>query len=124
MKSINSLSIIFLICYLAFVFKTQSAFASNEFGLFSSDETLDIFLKTDLKWLIKAKSKDDYLEGDITVEGKTYPIRLRSRGNNRLENCNFPPMTLNFKKTQFEDESFEQLKELKLVNVCNMQKTY
>ncbi len=124
MKSFNVLSIIFLICYMAFVFKTQSAFASNEFGLFSSDETLEIFLKTDLKRLIKAKSKDDYQEGEIIVAGKTYPIRLRSRGNNRLENCSFPPITLNFKKTQFEDESFEQLKKLKLVNVCNMQKTY
>ena len=102
----------------------STANSSEEFGLFKSDETLVILLKTDLKSLIKNKYDDEYQEGEITVVGKTYPVRLRARGNNRRENCSFPPVTLNFKKTEFEDKSFDQLKKLKLVNACKMQKTY
>ena len=97
---------------------------SEEFGLFKSDETLEIVLKTNLKNLIKNKNDDEYQEGEITLVGKTYPVRLRARGNNRRETCSFPPITLNFKKTEFEDESFDQLKKLKLVNSCKMQKSY
>lgn len=98
--------------------------SSDEFGLFNSEETLEIVLKTDLKKLIKNKFDDEYQEGEIILVGKTYPVRLRARGNNRRENCSFPPVTLNFKKTKFEDKSFDQLKKLKLVNACKMQKTY
>lgn len=97
---------------------------SNEFALFNSDETLEIVLKTDLKSLIKNKYDDKYQEGEITINAKTYPVRLRARGNNRRETCSFPPITLNFSKTEFEDKSFDQLKKLKLVNACKMQKTY
>jgi len=101
-----------------------SAETPEEFGLFKSDETLEIVLKTDLRSLIKNKNDDEYQEGEIIILDKTYPIRLKARGNNRREICSFPPVTLNFNKTKFEDESFEQLKKLKLVNACKMQKSY
>ncbi len=97
---------------------------SNEAGLFDSEETLIIELKTNLKQLLKTKNNVDYQEGEITVKDKTYPVRLRARGNYRRENCSFPPITLNFSKTNFENKSYDQLKKLKLVNACNMQKSY
>ena len=97
---------------------------SEEFSLFKSDETLEVVLKTDLRSLIKNKNDDEYQEGEITISGKTYPLRLKARGNNRREVCSFPPVTLNFSKTKFEDKSFDQLKKLKLVNSCKMQKSY
>lgn len=93
-------------------------------GLFDSEKTLVIKLKTNLKQLLKTKNNVDYQEGEITVNDKTYPVRLRARGNYRRENCSFPPITLNFSKTKFENKSYEQLKKLKLVNACNMQKSY
>lgn len=49
---------------------------------------------------------------------------MRPRGNFRLETCSFPPITLNFSKTEFMDTSFNQLKKLKLVNTCKLQSTY
>lgn len=96
----------------------------SEFSLFSTDETLEIMLKTDLKQLLKYKKEGEYQEGEITVLDKSYPIRLKARGNYRRENCSFPPITLNFSKTEFEDESFKQLEKLKLVNACKMQINY
>ena len=104
--------------------ENNSLLPTEEFGLFNSNKTLEIELKTDLKKLIKTKYDDKYQEGEITVNNKTHLIRLRARGNNRRENCSFPPITLNFSKTVFEDKSYEQLKKLKLVNACKMQKTY
>ncbi|MCG8311309.1 MAG: hypothetical protein MI975_28230 [Cytophagales bacterium] len=93
-------------------------------GLFGSDEILSITLKTDLRLLLKHKRDDEYQEGEITVSGVDYPIRLKARGNYRRENCSFPPITLNFSKTEFEDRSYNQLKKLKLVNACKMQTSY
>ncbi len=118
-----------ILFYLLYFFFLTPSFLSAEnnpekFGLFSSEETLELVLKTDLRSLIKNKYDDEYQEGEITVNEKTYPVRLRARGNNRRENCSFPPITLNFKKTEFEDKSFDQLKKLKLVNTCKMQKSY
>ena len=102
----------------------SSTSSDEKFGLFSTDDILAITLKTDLKRLIKDKFKDEYQEGEITVSNKTYPIRLKARGNNRREVCSFPPVILNFSKTVFEDKSFDQLKKLKLVNSCKMAATY
>lgn len=117
--------------FIAVFFIQSSSFAEENFcnrsqedGLFSSDETLDIVLKTDLKNLLKNKDDGKYQEGEISLEDKTYPIRLKARGNYRRENCSFPPIMLNFSKTEFEDKSYDQLKKLKLVNACKMQVQY
>lgn len=115
--------IFFLASGLSFAENNNNGF-SEEFSLFSSEETLEIILKTDFRGLIKNKNDDEYQEGEITIKDKTYPIRLKARGNNRREVCSFPPITLNFSKTEFEDKSFDQLKKLKLVNSCKMQISY
>ena len=107
---------LFLIAPFILSAENNSLLPTEEFGLFNSNETLEIELKTDLKKLIKTKYDDKYQEGEIIVNNKTHLIRLRARGNNRRENCSFPPITLNFSKTVFEDKSYEQLKKLKLVN--------
>ena len=93
-------------------------------GLFGSEETLIIVLTTDLKQLLRNTKDEAYLEGEFTLLNKTYPIRLKARGNYRRENCGFPPITFNFSKTEFEDKSYDQLKELKLVTACEMQKSF
>ena len=117
--------------FIAVFFIPLSSFAEENLpnrshgdGLFSSDETLEIVLKTDLKNLLKNKDDGKYQEGEITLEDKSYPVRLKARGNYRRENCSFPPIMLNFSKTEFEDKSYDQLKKLKLVNACKMQVQY
>lgn len=46
------------------------------------------------------------------------PLRARTRGKWRLENCAFPPVRLNFWKDSTRDTPFERLDEPKLVNYC------
>ncbi len=110
---------------------TESLFAkdaqeklSQEATLFGTDEILEIKIKTDLRQLIRNKNSEEYQEGEITLLEKTYPVRLKVRGNYLRENCTFPPVTLNFSKTEFEDNSYDQLKNLILVNACKMQDEY
>jgi len=92
--------------------------------LFANDDLLAMTLKTDLRKLINTKMGPEYQDGEITLNGKTYPIQLKARGNNRRETCSFPPITLDFSKTEFEDPSYDQLEKLKLVNSCKMLESY
>ncbi len=114
----------FLVIFFMIAGPTLSAKPGEEEKLFGSDDVLEIQLKTDLKHLLKTSKSEEYQEGELTVNGKTYTIRLKARGNYRRENCAFPPIMLNFKKSQFEDKSYNQLKKLKLVNACKMQSRY
>lgn len=117
---LRKLMVIVLVICLAWRGQAQN----SDQGFFSSDEIVEITLKTDLKNLIKKKRDDKYQPAEFIVNGKSYAIRLKARGAYRLENCSFPPITLNFSKTDFEDKSYDQLKKLKLVNACKMQSTY
>ena len=97
---------------------------SNQFDLFSSDEPLLVRIDTDMKNLLKMTKEDEYQKAQLTIGDETIKIRIRPRGNNRLENCSFPPITLNFKKAEFRDSSFNQLRKIKLVNACKLQLHY
>ena len=117
---IQSRSILIFLLFPGFLFAHEKL---EEFSLFSTDEILEIELRTDFKSLIKNKNADEYLEGDMIVNDNTYRIRLKARDNNR-DVCSFPAIVLNFSKTEFRDKSYDQLKELKLVNSCKMQQSY
>lgn len=77
-----------------------------------------------MKALLKLTQEDKYQKATLTVGEEQVKIGVRPRGNNRFETCSFPPMTLNFKKTEFADSSYNQLKKLKLVNACKLQSQY
>lgn len=98
----------------------------NEYDLFESEEPLKVELKFDYRRFIKEKYKDKYQEADLTVffsedhvvEGK---IRMRARGEFRRRYCSFPPIKLNFKKSNFDVPALKELETLKLVNNCKNQ---
>jgi hypothetical protein len=92
--------------------------------LFSSDSVLSITIKTDMKGLLKMDKEDKYQKAKLYLDGQELKIRIRPRGNNRFETCSFPPITLNFKKTEFPDSTYTQLTKLKLVNTCKLQLSY
>ncbi len=102
----------------------SSAQQANDTQLFGNNDLLEITLKTDLRHLINTKMEPEYQDGEITINGKTYAIQLKARGNNRRETCSFPPITLDFSKTEFEDPTYDQLEKLKLVNSCKMLESY
>ena len=119
--SIRRLVLLILVICIAGRLQSQD---SGNLGLFTSDEILAITIKTDLKNLINKKREGKYQKAELIVNNKPYNIRLKARGNYRLENCSFPPVMLNFSKTEFDDNSYKSLKKLKLVNVCKMQNPY
>jgi hypothetical protein len=45
-------------------------------------------------------------------------IRLKSRGEMRNGYCDFPPIRLNFKKTEFQREDLRKIETMKLVTHC------
>lgn len=92
--------------------------------LFGSDQPLEIIVNVDIKKLIKSNSEDEFLDGQITIDSKTFPIRLKPRSNYLKESCSFPPVSFNFSKTEFDDKSLKQLEKMKQVNACELQKTY
>lgn len=119
----NNISfLLFAICFLLSG-HAQSQQAENP-KIFANNDLLAITLKTDLRKLINAKTEPEYQDGEMTMNGKTYPIKLKARGNNRLETCSFPPVTLDFSKAEFEDPSYDQLDKLKMVNTCTMRESY
>lgn len=74
-------------------------------------------IETDFKGLIKKKMDPTYQEANLTfmsgpLEGKTYPVEIRSRGNIRKEICYYPPVKIKFKKADFKHNK------IKWVNIC------
>lgn len=92
----------------------------QEIPLFNSDEALKVTIETDMKALLKLSKEDKYQKAIMRVNDEELKIGVRPRGNNRFETCSFPPITLNFKKSEFEDTTYNQLKKLKLVNACGL----
>ena len=110
--SIRRLVLTIIIICLAGKVQSQD---SGGIDFFNSDEILNISINTDFKNLIKRKRDRKYQKAELIVKNKPYSIRLKARGNYRLENCSFPPIMLNFSKTKFDEYSNNQLKKLKLV---------
>jgi hypothetical protein len=96
----------------------------NEFGLFKDDKIIEISLKFDLSTYFKTKPQDEYLKAQITIHlSKTDSIerdvKLKTRGAFRNQYCRFPPIELNFKKTDFGYTDLNQITKIKLVPQCN-----
>jgi hypothetical protein len=55
---------------------------------------------------------------DSSGAERTVPVRVRTRGRWRLDNCAMPPLRLNFVKDSVEGTPFRRLDKPKLVSVC------
>jgi hypothetical protein len=89
--------------------------------LFSSHDVLSVTIEAPLTTLMRERSDEEYLDGKFTVDGKTFDLKLRTRGNFRRQkaNCPFAPIRLNFQKGQVGDSILEGQDKLKLVTHCN-----
>jgi hypothetical protein len=95
--------------------------------LFASHELLEITIEAPLKSLTRERDRDDREAFDGTLQyvssdgsSVTLDVSLRTRGRFRLRRrtCNFPPLRLNFKKSQVEETVFAGQDRLKLVTHC------
>ncbi len=55
---------------------------------------------------------------DTAGNSVTLDVRIRTRGNSRMELCTFPPLRLNFRRRQVEGTPFAGQSRLKLVTLC------
>ena len=99
-----------------------------DFKIFEDETPMDLTLKYDIKSFIKNKMKGKYLDAELYIHYKDYTvnkkIRLKARGNNRRQECFFPPIFLNFKTDPIKSTELKGFKKVKLVTHCSSSKAY
>jgi hypothetical protein len=110
---------------------TPVAFAQSDAAdpLFQSHEILQATFEGPLMEFIDEKSKEKELKGIFSVvdtDGTKleFDVKFRARGNFRHDNCDYPPIRLNFKKGQTKKTLFDKQDKLKLVVHCNRRAEY
>jgi hypothetical protein len=112
-----------------------SAAEAQEFGapdpLFQSDEILDVRIVAPISTLVSKRPIDEELPGifqytNSAGEVVEFDIKLRTRGKFRRDkqNCRFPPLRLNFVKSQTKGTMFHRQKKVKLVTHCQNSSKY
>jgi len=109
---------------LAFVGAAQAADP-----LFQSTDTLQVEISAPLSTLVRERSETTYLPGTFSYKAADgtpveLELRIRARGNFRHRNCDFPPVTLNFRRSQVDGTLFDGQNKLKLVGHCKITRRY
>jgi len=96
---------------------------NQDFGMFSKDEILNLTLRFNITQYSRKKPKDEYLDALLTYhindkDSINKEVRLKSRGEMRNGYCDFPPIRLNFKKTEFQKTDLNKIEKLKMVTHC------
>jgi len=91
--------------------------------LFSDEKPLEMTLELPLKSLIRERKDRPEVDGVAVVAGPDgRPLRLdvkvSTRGHNRLEKCDFPPLGLNFKRSQLDGTVLAGQDKMKLSTRC------
>jgi hypothetical protein len=95
----------------------------KEFDLFLNNDILELSLWFDITEYTRKKPKEEYLDAILTChisdnDSINKKIKLKSCGEFRNKYCNFPPMVLNFKKTEFAEDDLLKLDKVKLFTHC------
>jgi hypothetical protein len=98
-------------------------------SLFQDNETLHVTITGPLTSLVRKRPKDDYLAAVLEyteTDGTTvkFDLDIRTRGNFRHKNCEYPPVSLNLKKSQTNGTLFDKQNKLKLVIHCDYSERY
>jgi hypothetical protein len=93
--------------------------------LFESDSLLKLTLRFDINAYKKERSDTVYQSAILTyhinkTDSINEQIKLRARGNLRRDYCDFPPIRLNFKKSDLANDEFVNINKLKLVTHCKL----
>lgn len=103
-------------------------YSKGQAGLFDDHNLVKIDIVTDLRNLFSDTNPETakYHKGLLTYidtngASVSISVRLKTRGIFRRsrENCNLPPLTVNFKDDSLSNHYFNDIKKIKLVNVCN-----
>jgi hypothetical protein len=110
---------------IAFLFFVCDVFAQQkEDSLFDAQTPLHIEMNLSLKNVRSSKEDTDfvahtlyYYNADETKD--SIQVGLKARGNNRFNQCYFPPLKISIKKKDAKNTLFEGNKKLKLVLPCH-----
>jgi hypothetical protein len=91
--------------------------------LFESNELLELSLRFDITTFRRQKSKLEYLPALLTLylnktDSVNKEIKIKARGNVRLNICSFPPIRINFKKSESSNDEFVNVDKIKMVTHC------
>lgn len=97
--------------------------------LFQDSSTLRVELSAPFSTLVRERSETDYLPGRFSFTqadgtAREFEVQVRARGNFRHRNCDFPPLTLNFRRSQVEGTLFDGQNKLKVVAHCKITQRY
>jgi hypothetical protein len=95
----------------------------TDFGLFTSENVLNLSLSFDITQYTRKKSKTEYLPATLTyhisrTDSISKAIKVRSRGEMRNGYCSFPPIRLNLKKGDFKNTELNSIDKIKMVTHC------
>jgi hypothetical protein len=116
-------------------FLTISAAGAQESAapdpLFQSNEVLEVRLTAPMETLLTERPFEEELPGklqytDAAGQAIELNINVRTRGKFRRDqaNCLFPPLRLNFKKSETKDTLFHKQNKVKLVSHCQVKFDY
>lgn len=86
--------------------------------LFDGDTVLEVTLEGPVSAVIADKRDRDERPFTLTIDGTSFPVDVRVRGNSRVVACAFPPLRLDFDKSELEGTMLEGEDKLKLVTHC------
>jgi hypothetical protein len=97
--------------------------------LFLDQSTLQVELTAPLSTLVRERSETEELPGVFSytnAEGSLVEldVQIAARGNFRHRNCDFPPVTLNFRRSQVKGTLFDQQNKVKMVTHCKITRRY
>jgi len=119
----NLILLVFALCF------EMDGFAQTS-PLFNSDEVLEITFSGNVLELMKDRG-DEPQYHDFRLSYKNsdnslteLPVRIKARGHFRKlkQNCNYPPLLLNFSKETSGNSIFSEQDKLKLVTPCRDEK--
>jgi len=116
----------FSVYLLPFILSINTALADKTDSLFRSDIIINLELRSDFSAIqVDRVENPQYHTGELIYrapDGNTtkFSVQVMARGGFRRNptNCNFPPLTLNFKKNEVRNTLFDNQDKLKLVTPC------
>jgi hypothetical protein len=100
-----------------------NAVAASPDPLFQDHATLRAEISAPFSRIIRERPKDQESPGRFSYRGPDgtaveLDVQLRARGRYRHANCDFPPLRLNFRRSQVEGTLFDGQNKLKMVVHC------
>ncbi len=88
---------------------------------FRDNNLVTATLTAPMAFVLEDRSVEEQAPGTLAFDGEIYEVQVRARGRFRRDPkiCDFPPIRLNFKKSETRDTVLHGLDKVKLVTHCN-----